>query len=110
MGASIHESSSPFILETRKDVPDFTPSTDGVESNDGIVFGTYIHGLFHNTAIRQSIVKFISESKGIIVTNDDYEYSMDNEYNKLADWVRNSLDMNFLYRITGLETQLNFRD
>ena len=72
MGASIHESSSPFILETRKDVPDFTPCPDGVESNDGIVFGTYIHGLFHNTAIRQSIVKFISESKGIIVTNDDY--------------------------------------
>ena len=86
------------------------PSPDGIESIDGLVFGTYIHGLFHNTAIRQSIVKFISESKGIMVANNDYEYSMDNEYNKLADWVRNSLDMDLLYRITGLETQINFRD
>lgn len=110
MGTSVHESFSPFILETRKDVPDFKPSPDGIESIDGLVFGTYIHGLFHNTAIRQSIVKFISESKGIMVANNDYEYSMDNEYNKLADWVRNSLDMDLLYKITGLETQINFRD
>lgn len=110
MGTSLQEtkSASPFILETRQDIPDFQACSDGMESTDGLIFGTYVHGLFHNTAIRQSIVKVLSESKGIPITNDGYEYSMDHEYNKLADWVRSSIDMDFLYSITGLEAKITF--
>ena len=101
-------SNSPFKLTSRQDIPDFNQTFDGLQSEDGMVFGTYIHGLFHNPCIRESIVKVLAENKGIKIKESNYEYSMDAEFNKLAEWVRSSLDMNFLYETTGLTVNTNF--
>ncbi len=108
MGLSLDQTSpsSPFIIDARQDLPDFQPLPDGLESENGKIFGTYIHGLFHNTHIRESIVRVVAESKGISITGEQEEYSMDNEFNKLADWVRASIDVDFLYEVTGLEAKV----
>jgi hypothetical protein len=33
------------------------------------------------------------------------ELDLDKEYDKLADWVRNSLDMDLVYRVSGLSRE-----
>lgn len=80
---------------------------DGAVRADGKVFGTYIHGVFDNDAFRRHIINLIRSQKGwgpladreIVTVAEQRE----KDFNKLADVVRNSLDMEKLYQIMGLD-------
>jgi len=80
-----------------------TQDADGVVRSDGLVMGTYIHGIFDNDRYRRSLLNALRVAKGlepITEINDTYtrkQYS----YNRLADTVRSSLNMDLLYKIVG---------
>ena len=76
---------------------------DGAMDSTGRVLGTYIHGLFHNTGIRKTILGRLAAWKGVsLVQQDGPVMSRDMEYDKLAHLVRESLDMDLVYQIAGL--------
>jgi adenosylcobyric acid synthase len=81
-----------------------TPDTafDGAIDAVGNLLGTYIHGLFHNAELRHTILVELARRKGIDLPDPAQELSIDREFDKLADWVRGSLDMELVYRMTGL--------
>ncbi len=65
------------------------------------IFGTYIHGIFDNDDFTQRFINNIRSQKGL---NDNYidvtyQEFKTNQYKKLADAVRKSLDMNIIYNI-----------
>ena len=64
---------------------------DGMEGRDGRVFGSYLHGLFDKAWTLAGNRK----------TESPEEYK-ERQYDKLADLVRNSLDMNKIYEILGM--------
>ena len=66
--------------------------------------GTYLHGLFQNTELRRNILKSLAGKKGATLPPPQGDFSQTKEYDKLADLVRASLDMDALYRITGLRS------
>ena len=76
---------------------------------DGNVLGSYLHGFFDSDDLRCRLVNMIANKKGLNITskaiNDDIkaldEYK-ENEYNRLADMVRASLDMKAIYNIMGI--------
>lgn len=75
---------------------------DGIRNIKGNVFGTYIHGVFDNGGLLRGIINNIRLSKGM--TTDDssqltYAEYKEQEYNRLADIVRNSIDMDKVYQI-----------
>lgn len=77
--------------------------TDGFIREDGLVFGSYLHGLFDNEVWTRSLLDQLAARKGIhletsSISRDEYKES---QYNKLADLVRGSLDMNQIYKIMG---------
>ena len=74
---------------------------DGCLDESGHVLGTYIHGLFHNQELRRGILRQIARAKGqpISFAGDEQR---DAEYDKLANLVRDSLDMELVYAIAGL--------
>lgn len=76
---------------------------DGCLDTSGRVLGTYIHGLFHNQELRRAILRHIARAKDrpINFTNDDQ--GRDNEYDKLAQLMRQNLNMSLIYTITGLK-------
>ena len=76
---------------------------DGAMDIRGRVLGTYIHGLFHNSALRRSILQSLAERKGVSLPPVAPHQSRDVEYDKLARLVRGSLDMDLVYRVAGLE-------
>ena len=39
--------------------------SDGTASSDGLVFGTYIHGIFDTQEMRDSLVRWLCSRKGI---------------------------------------------
>jgi adenosylcobyric acid synthase len=75
---------------------------EGALDIDGRVMGTYIHGLFHNAGLRRVILRNIAIARGKCLPEGTSSRIRDAEYDKLAELVRRSLDMNLIYRIAGL--------
>jgi len=76
---------------------------DGCMDASGRVLGAYIHGLFHNQELRRAILRQIAGAKGRSLNFRDDERQRSAEYDRLAELVRSSLDMDFIYNITGLQ-------
>ncbi len=74
-----------------------------ISKND--VYGTYVHGIFDESNIAPVIIDCLCEKKGIEKQNlelFDIEKYKDEQYDKLADIVRKSLDMDKIYCILGV--------
>lgn len=80
---------------------------DGAVSEDGRVFGTYIHGIFDNDAFRRHVINLIREEKGWEPLVEDEVLTVkeqrERDFNKLADVVRASMNIDLIYKIMGLE-------
>ena len=72
----------------------------------GNVLGTYIHGFFDSDELREAFLQILFGKKGINrehITELRYEDFKEQQYDKLASVLRESLDMDKVYRIMGLE-------
>ncbi|MBI2836274.1 MAG: cobyric acid synthase [Chloroflexi bacterium] len=76
---------------------------DGFQAPEGNVFGTYIHGLFHNQDLRRAILTELARRKGVAMRFGADVLSKEEQYDRLADLVRSSLDMELVFRIAGVE-------
>jgi len=87
---------------------------DGAVSNDGRVWGTYLHGLFDNDGFRRSFIDSLRKNKGLLSGNQaggfDYRAFKEQEYDKLAAVLRRELDMARIYQITGISSPPPFRE
>lgn len=77
---------------------------DGAVRQDGLVMGTYIHGIFDNDRYRRAVINALRQRKGLAPIGMSVSYAQDKEesYNRLASAVRSSLDMPLLYRLMQL--------
>ena len=75
---------------------------DGVMNECGNVLGSYLHGLFDDGQLFAAIAAHIRKEKGIDtetqvpMTLDEYR---EREFDRIADIVRASVDMDAIYRI-----------
>lgn len=78
---------------------------EGLEREDGLVLGTYLHGLFDNEELTEALLEKLAKKKGISLemTTESQESYKQRQYDKLADLVRESLDMEAIYRIMGFD-------
>lgn len=76
----------------------------------GNVYGTYVHGLFDAEGVATSIIRNIMKKKGIDscmpedFNLDDYK---EQQYDRLADAMRRSIDMSSIYEILNLVPKNN---
>ena len=80
-----------------------TASNDGAIDDEGLTLGTYMHGLFHNDDLRNSIVNWLASKRGVTLENNTETLDFDVEFDKLAAHIRRELDMDMLYEIVGLK-------
>jgi adenosylcobyric acid synthase len=76
---------------------------DGAVSEDGNVLGTYLHGLFDNTALRVRLLTNLAQRKGVVFT-PGLPLDRAAAYDRLAACLRAELDLDRLRSIIGLET------
>ena len=94
-------SSSPFHIRQRSGL--------GVDYNDGCIdssgrtLGTYMHGLFHNNALRRGMLARLASWKGVSLPPASPEVDTNAEYDKLADFVRQYLDLGMVYSFPGVK-------
>jgi adenosylcobyric acid synthase len=72
---------------------------EGCMSPDGNVLGTYIHGLFHNDDFRWALLHKLAARKGQAFTPLIGSFSIEEQYDRLAAHVRDSLDMDLIQRL-----------
>lgn len=88
-----------FTINTRSGAK--VTMSDGVVSLDGLVMGTYMHGIFDNDSYRRTVLDALRVRKGLAPLGviRDTQALKDAAYNRLADVVRKNMDMDLVYRI-----------
>ena len=77
---------------------------------DGNVYGSYLHGVFDSEDLREALVGLLMKKamQNQTCENSDsyfagsYEEYKEQEYDKLADLIRNHMDMQKIYQIIGV--------
>lgn len=72
---------------------------DGVMSKAGRIWGTYLHGVFDAPIFRRGFLNRIRIAKKWLPLVAEIGFNQDNEFDKLADLVRENIDMKLLYKI-----------
>ena len=107
-GYEIHMGQTKFINSDENSYfSEISDSISKTAKKDGAVkenvFGTYIHGLFDEFDFTSSFVKNLAKAKGIELSKIERKTDFkESQYNLLADTVRESLDMDAIYRMIGL--------
>ena len=83
---------------------------DGAVSQDGLVFGTYIHGIFDEDEFRRCLINNLRRGKGLEPLSFDGSITAleqrNRDFDKLAAVVRGSLDIDRIYQLIGLPDQV----
>lgn len=92
MGESYHLKPYDAFVET-------VQHSEGSKGYDERVIGTYFHGIFHNDGLRTELINSIRKQKGLVPIENRYlsNRSQEAEFNKLADHVRQSIDLEEIY-------------
>ncbi|SFJ22263.1 cobyric acid synthase [Thermoflavimicrobium dichotomicum] len=77
---------------------------DGVISADGLVWGTYLHGIFDHPGFTIGWINQLRRRKGLPDQEAGSSWRQEREkiYDQLADWIEQHLDMKRLQEIMGL--------
>ncbi|MFC2122567.1 cobyric acid synthase, partial [Bacteroidota bacterium] len=72
---------------------------DGRLNDQGTVLGTYMHGLFHNPTFRKTLLNRLRRCYGLPEKWGHPVAEKEEQYDRLAELVRNNLDVSAIYRI-----------
>ncbi len=75
---------------------------DGLVSSDGLVFGTYMHGLFQNPAAANALLSYLYGKKGL--TFEPIPETAADPYESLADLFEKYVDMDAIQAMLGAKT------
>ncbi|MDR2109278.1 MAG: cobyric acid synthase [Coriobacteriales bacterium] len=74
-------------------------TADGCQS--GNIYGTYLHGFFDSAQCRDRVLNALANAKGLSLANAAFDFAAYKEqnYDLLAQGVRDALEMDLIYRI-----------
>ncbi len=75
----------------------------GYVDESGRVLGTYVHDLLKNDAVVDRILSNVASMRGLSGQYESDDFSQDAEYDRLADYIRESLDVGLIYKSMGIE-------
>jgi adenosylcobyric acid synthase len=102
MGRTTHlETPRPFARIFRRGET-YDTIEDGTVSNDGRVFGTYLHGLFDNQHFREVYLNGIRSEKGIPQRRKSHNVPLNDPFDQFAEHLQQHLDIKQLLAICGL--------
>ena len=107
-GGSIADSENVRQPESRSDEKGYVcriqNEADGSVKYDGIfsgnVYGTYVHGIFDEGTLAETLVGILAARKGVVLDTGQmisYGQFKQMQYDKLADGLRESMDMEAVY-------------
>jgi adenosylcobyric acid synthase len=82
----------------------YSPLTQIRGSGEGyylnpLTWGTYVHGIFDNSTVVQHVLRQVDPDYTVKM---DFRNFKEENYNKLADLVREAVDMDYIYKSMGI--------
>jgi adenosylcobyric acid synthase len=99
LGQTAADDPTPLQLRERSGAP--IAVGDGALGHGGWVWGTYIHGLFHNNALRRRVLTNLAARKGARLEDERAGLDREAQYDRLAACLREHLDMPLIGDIVG---------
>ena len=102
-GYEIHMGVSVLSDSLNTEVNEFTSGGTGCCS--GNVYGTYVHGVFDAGNVAARLTECVAAARGKLVDTasiTDYREFKETQYEKLADVLEESLDMQAIYKMMGV--------
>ena len=80
-------------------------SPDGATNQDGLVLGTYLHGLFDEPPVRESVIAYLLNKNGIRVEarKESISEVWENGLNQIVSAVNENLDVHRILQLIGLQ-------
>ncbi len=103
-GYEIHMGETSIRNGSEDAVKEFTDRQTGYCMNN--IYGTYVHGFFDDKKVVKTFVQSIADSKGVSLeldTVEDYKTIKEREYDRLADTMREYMNMNLIYEMIGIK-------
>ena len=78
---------------------------DGLVSQDGRIWGSYLHGLFDNDGLRHRLISRFMRDDALVPAKErlkSFHLWKEEQYDKLASHLRDHLDVARIYKIIGL--------
>jgi adenosylcobyric acid synthase len=102
MGRTVHTGAhQPFARIFRRGETNVSVE-DGTVSDNGRVFGTYLHGIFENEHFREVYLNSIRLEKGMPLQRNSTAVVAHNPFDQFAEHLRQHLDIRQLLDICGL--------
>jgi len=99
MGRTEHSGAAAFRL-----VEDGNSLLEGCVARQGLAMGSYLHGLFENRCVRQALVDWLVERRGLPPLRRQQEVvGREASYDRLADCLRRHLDLPRVWQMMGLQ-------
>jgi adenosylcobyric acid synthase len=105
MGQTAGPPSLPPMFRLLNEHGELTDRTDGSRSADGLVWGTYIHGVFDAGGFRRSYLNSLRRRRGWLPLPLRRDIAAASIFETLSALVRNHLDLNLLHRIMNDDSQ-----
>ncbi|AIQ45519.1 cobalamin biosynthesis protein CobQ [Paenibacillus sp. FSL R7-0273] len=104
MGATTNHDAAAVRSLFRLDRKDGQEQLEGWGTPDGRIWGTYLHGLFHNDELRRRWLDGLRVAKGLAPKAVTFSAAdlREQEFDRLASSVRENLNMEAVYAIMGL--------
>ncbi|SCI42910.1 Cobyric acid synthase [uncultured Clostridium sp.] len=102
MGVTNRGSSTSNLNTITKKLSEDVSYTEGSVNEEGNVFGTYIHGIFDEIEFTRTLLNNIRDMKNLDKLDSkvsSYKEFKEKEYDKLADFLREHLDIEKIYEI-----------
>ncbi len=75
----------------------------GVQSRDGRIWGSYLHGIFDADGFRRWFIDRLRARKGLSpIGTIQARYDLEPAFDRLADTVRSAVDMDYVYKLLRL--------
>lgn len=75
----------------------------GTASEDGLIWGGYLHGIFDADPFRRWFIDRVRQRKGLNAYDGPlYSYNLEPAFDRLAEAVRRGMDMDRVYQLLGL--------
>lgn len=104
MGICKYENKAKPLFKIYENNGDRSSSCDGANNVAGNIMGTYIHGIFDGVEFREYMINTLRVKKEMKPKKSKvYENLREKELDKLADIVRDSLDMDAIYKTIGIK-------
>ncbi|MBM7867210.1 cobyric acid synthase [Heliobacterium gestii] len=107
MGQSIPGGDQPAFCRIRQRGDETVDVVDGLVGGDGLIIGSYLHGIFDNEPLRHHLLNTLRRKKGLPEIDfagiPSIRERREQDYDRLGEIVRQNLRMDLLYEIVGLQ-------